>query len=794
MADRLFLCAIILLCGWSPTSACGFVNLGEDYRVALFNPYLTGNEYAPFFYSAKRFHVGTNARAGRDRLRNAASWAGELGGGVSSEEVMELLYPTSFEQWSAAAAGNRDSLFAANEMFAALEQDRPELLDYLLWAKEYEFPGMIRDTFWYDDAERAAAKEREERLYAEAREAYGRATSGTFLRRRWAYQLLLQSYYRSDRAAFDRLFYRHFAGKEDVLADWARFHRANVYPREPRSQVLLANAIRVTPEKAYAAFQRLDLAYDPKRYLPFATDDEERSDLYAVAAVRFFGKQLGNLKTAHRYDPANPLLDLILAREINKLEDWLMGYELTKQRASTAEGGDISVFDQDYRPPYSERATSVRAENRRLDYAYLNEVRAFAATYQSKNPDLTSLFRAHLALLAEDYGAAVAQLPKGKLNGAAAETQRSIIDFLATVQTPGAEATDIRRVAARQLPALERGIEPPNAAGGSSVARQLRDLVQNRRSALSRVASQQLETAGDTVGAYFLYNRSLPLDYGHSYASQYYRVIDYLDRDVSYEVLDGVMALLSEDTTSAFAGLARSGPDVDPLALHDLAGTVALRRNDLDRAEVYFAAVPERWYASNYAFSNYLVYSPFNSPLNVLDAFRGKADVVRRLKRLEAAAVRGGDAGAAANYELAEAWYNMSHYGHAWMMLNYGHSEYSDPSGPQPWPFTDGHAAIGHNETDFSVQYRGDRVELYLAKVASPGADEETRAKAALLTGLLSYRLATFPSVEGVKWYSDRSIDVDSLYRAAFSGFKDNFAATNYYKKVAGYCTHIEEL
>lgn len=95
-----------------------------------------------------------------------------------------------------------------------------------------------------------------------------------------------------------------------------------------------------------------------------------------------------------------------------------------------------------------------------------------------------------------------------------------------------------------------------------------------RRLALSRMASQVMEAAGDTVLAYFLYNRSLPLINGYKYASQYYKRIDYLDRNHNFDVFDGAISLITNPQKDPFRKLLRDGARVPVEAIREVAGTV----------------------------------------------------------------------------------------------------------------------------------------------------------------------------------------------------------------------------
>jgi len=149
------------------------------------------------------------------------------------------------------------------------------------------------------------------------------------LKDRYAYQLLLLAFYDDDAEAMETYFMRHFKGKQGALADWARFHFAGQWNAEGRYTVEMANALRAAPEKAIAAYLRTPKRINPEDYATVLSNNAERSNLYALAALKQKGQALENLQKAYQFDASNPLVELLIVREINKLEDWLMSNPLT---------------------------------------------------------------------------------------------------------------------------------------------------------------------------------------------------------------------------------------------------------------------------------------------------------------------------------------------------------------------------------------------------------------------------------------------------------------------------------
>lgn len=152
-----------------------------------------------------------------------------------------------------------------------------------------------------------------------------------------------------------------------------------------------------------------------------------------------------------------------------------------------------------------------------------------------------------------------------------------IIVFLSLLQGEGASLDEKKTEFIEWLPVLEEGIlwlteeeksENYFSAYWSTPNKSV------RRLALSLMAAQVMEAAGSTVSAYFLYNRSLPLINGYKYASQYYKRIDYLNRNHNFDVFDGAIRLITEPQKDPRKKLLQDGARVQVVAIRAVAGTV----------------------------------------------------------------------------------------------------------------------------------------------------------------------------------------------------------------------------
>lgn len=784
------ICGSVLFFSFTSLRACGYSILGEQYRIALLDPYLVGSEYSAFFYSSEKLNHSENAKAGRDRIRNAGAWAAELGKDVSADEVMRILYGTTLEDWLLARNGGAAKLgWGNNRAWRAISQ-RPELLEYALWAKGYEQPDILY-SYWGEEEEEPVAGPYTTNFKGRARAGYEQSARGSFLADRYAYQLLLLAYYEGDDAAMEYYFNGHFKGKSGVLADWARFHFAGQWNEEGRYLVEMANAFRVVPEKAIAVFQRTDRSIDPAKYLAATRNDAERSNLYALAALKRKDKALDLLRKAYTLDPTNPVLDLLIVREFNKVEDWLVTYRLT-HLGPAVPLGNMYGWGEDFEA----KKAAMRQASYGKDRAYLKQLRTFIHSYRSPaGPEyFDQVLQAQAALLDEDFAVALrltAAIPGTERTPVS--TQVKVIRALSLLQSARLDQREVKNELAVLLTDLEQELGPASEDDAWSNEG-------NLRAGLNRAAAQAFAAARDTVSAFFLHNRSLSLPLADNWCSEYYDRIRYLDRPISPQVMQEIISIVEKgDDTTPWGDLLNSSDLPEVNALHDLAGTLALRRNDLGLALHHFAAVPNRWYQLNYEFQHYLTTSPINdmwlgNPRRI--SFTSKADVVRQLMQLEKVSKTGGEAGAAACLTLGKAWYNMSRLGEAWMMLTYGNHSY-EPAKAMPWPAGGSHPAVPHSEADFKLIHEASRAKAYFDCAAATAKDREMLAEVDLSNRIIILNL----QVNQKEWdyfsastWEERMAEYEHEYKTLMTPFIETYRNTELYQDAIMQCTSLYDL
>ncbi len=769
-------------------NACGISYIGEDYRVALLNPYVIGDEYSAFFYSAEWLNSYENDKKGGDRKRNCEAWAAYAGSGVTASEVRAVLYDTPYDDLLNAvsegvdANGVNSQRFSGNAFFQFLmKKEKRAALDYLLLAKGYEQFSSLESTdpwadYWATDSEKVMSEsERGKKDVKSKMNKQFKLVKDPFLKRRYAYQLLVMSRYDSNAERFEQLYAEHFrADKKDALSAWATFHRAAIVEDSLEANYLLALSFRDCPEKRIYCYQHFkkDLAI---RSLAYCKNNEEKAMVMALAALRNPGRALSQIEEIQSLDVNCPLLPLLLVRETNKLEDWLLTDEVT--------GMGTAFYPEENMDEKWEWSTDQWAEYRKLnkqkDGQYLAQVRQFVVGVASQkggalSGDLANLLVGHLFLMEK----------KGK----DAEKYLQSISIKATPQVTEQQATE-------QLLMLMNKSDITRPEVKAELAELLGKLGKikdkYRRGdrdfwVITLILSQEYQQKGDLLTAFFLHNHSLelPTFQRNDYGTAYYELIRFLDWTATEKDIDNILALLEKKDKTAFERYLTAAPLPSRNALLDLRGTISFRKNDLPAAVSAFEKVDKDFWKTKYEFRYHLVSDPFTVSRDSLK--RGvfpasKAEFVKRLIDLENEAKSNPSKLTNNYFMLGTAWLNCSYVGKTWMMFSYGNSVMENEM--ERW-FNYSYQPTSKEMKD--IYYGANRAFEYFDKAKASTKEKEVHAKVDYLRAWhqsLSYKLtqAEEDEMHSLDWDKQGAFLLDKEM-SYFREWAKAYKSTGYYK------------
>jgi hypothetical protein len=357
----------------------------EGWRFWLFQPDVAGvTALLPFTYTADLFYGYTWAADTTNQLANAQEWQAVLGSKVTVEDVYRLLYKLSQNDILRGKYGKSNSMIAALKL-----PENTGLATYFQYAKlcERTFASTIVP---------AKLIEVRQKGYA----LFDQATS-LFVKQRVAYQILKLSGYLGDLATMKtQMDYLQKNAAPDAWVQDMSFYNYAIAQKAPESNYWLAMAFdkcRWNKQYLIQLFDSKELAAAQK----LAKTDKERAILETAAAINYPGRALDRLKKVYALNPSYPALSLLLTREINKLENWLLTQKLS---------GSAGHFEQSY----EEAEKADLAVQLKADLQYLHELDAFVqkALSDGKITDAPfwRLSSAHLMLIDGDFAKTRQQL------------------------------------------------------------------------------------------------------------------------------------------------------------------------------------------------------------------------------------------------------------------------------------------------------------------------------------------------------------------------------------------------
>ncbi|MBL7952415.1 MAG: hypothetical protein JNM62_11930 [Flavobacteriales bacterium] len=374
-------------------NSCGWDFYAEEYRFWLLQPELAGARPLHAFY----FTTETLNGPDYDEITqlpyaaNIKEWQAVIGNDVPSEPMEQVLYGLDLDFFEK----HEDSLFRSNPFLVRLKEMKKGWPEYIGYAKRCEQLVNSDDPWGFiahdGNGIRKAWDEGVKHL---------RRADHPQLRARLAFQLVRLAHYAHDPERTDLpvrpIYEKYLAPLRETswMEPTAAFYLANMLP-DPQRFLAFADCFDRATDKQ---FRMVQLFADPEMecYRLRATNDKQRAALLVMRDLQHPGRALEDLERIATHDPGNEHLPLLLTREVNKLEDWLLTPELTDYKAAIKQWG--------------EEEEGVSAEDVwRADMNYLKEVQAFIRRIaQQATPDdrrLLRLLDGHLSYVSGAHGA-----------------------------------------------------------------------------------------------------------------------------------------------------------------------------------------------------------------------------------------------------------------------------------------------------------------------------------------------------------------------------------------------------
>jgi hypothetical protein len=758
--------------------ACGPETDPYDYYVSFFHNNLQGQkEYKPFYFSSYQFTYDDKEPASEATL-NADEWAGYLGKEVSAADVDRAMYHLSSRTDSALEAGYLktgerlpDSLSNNSFLKAMQIRKNPSALKYYRFAKNVE---KIANTS-YDRWDPKPIDSLALRNAGNTALRTALVEKDKFLQLRYYYQAQRLLHYGAGYKEAANIYDKYMAPAQSQshVKGWAMALKAGESRRlkdTVRAAYLFSKVFAQYPERRLQAYQNYKYIHvNTPKVLALATSNSERAVIYAIDGFGDPGMNIDQLEKVYQYEPASPMVGVLLVREVNKLEESYLTPKLLARNPlmrSNYYAGEESKSD-------------VKLLN------HMNQLRAFCKLLvtEHKYPDynIGNLAGAYLSWMQGDNAngfAFLRSMNSEKLN-ADMDEQKQIIQLLLSSQNIQKlnEVNEGQLLPALKWLAEKTKAEVPVKKDVDFAFRDDRKFTHTASNFYDQVLAPAYLRQGDTTkaaiallkspGAYAQFNfwaTSL-------HSAQVARLIRWKKIPPPAPYLN----FLADDLKK-----------VDLNYLYDLLGTAYLREHQYAKAvaefklisPVYLNKEPEDYYKGDPFIDRINDYPKVmrygkTKGYNKLQYAQAMSDLEQKIKTDVANAP-------SYYYRYATGLYNASHYGNSGYMISYGWSAYDF-----------GRANLYSYDNDY---IRTQNAEKYYLLARDLSSNEEFKAKCTFMAAKCRQKEFVMPNYNSpyyAKAESGYLLELRS--NDYFEELRTKYKKTAIFKKAMGECSYLKD-
>lgn len=725
----LWLCSFFILITTVEITACGPMLYTDEARFSLFRKETMGDvSFDPFHYSHNYYSGFTASSFQTERKQNIEEWV-NYGDKKFSRKSTELLqYHTTPDSFLKAYNSKDFSSFDGNDfMEFLLEQKNEDALEYFAFAKQVE-------SAQQDDEERMLSWQYFEKdeskfqpaafktLLATAAQKLKEKRLPKFLKERYAFQYLKCAYYdylynnnNKLSPAATKIYEKYLASSTSVVAQWSLIYFAALQSNKTEKIKYLLQAFDKSADKRFRAFTLLKAETNDLNIFYHAFKESYYQNLIdIIGAIKNTGPALEQIKWLYQTDKNSPYLQLLMTREINKLEDWIWSNPMLKfypalrlnQWEENHWNNFLSKKDFASASPWVDTSYAFYAsDNLKKDVKYLQEVISF---YQSMNfgddikkNNFKDIALIHLFNLSGDYAQAenmMKALNKNQTNEAL--VQINIERIILIPQVFDVKLQKTKDLIAMAMFDIEQNLPKSDLEKWYGTQKEYYlasedESIENKSPGnidpqiFVYLGRTYLDKGERLIGAMFLQKSGIQNnEYAYSYSdedSNAYAGLSYLDQYCTPEDMDLLLALKKKQYPNKFESYTFPSKWSSDYAYIDLKGTLQLRAGDYKSAVATFSQLPENYWEENPAFKEYLSQYKLSyvKPLkedewNKKEAYpiKSKKLIAQDLFQLQqdTAVAKGSAAKAQAYLKYANALFNISYYGKAWMAYAYGKS------------------------------------------------------------------------------------------------------------------------
>lgn len=310
----------VLLISSSMAKACAWWPEGDQIRFCIFSADLAeGDDMSELFYSP---HFFNNWKVDEyvGPTENLQEWYAYFDGKFSLKTLDEAIYRYQPTRWSYWSTEERAIDLSDNKLLKHFKKGgHQEAAEYLYLAIDIEKE--LRSDPWSEKE----SDEAQLNAYIAKAEKKLKSVKDDYIQLRYAYQLIVMNFYKGDGRSVEHYYntYVKNSKQTSVIKSWAQYYYAEmIWDKDQR----LYQLSRVFDEsKAKCRKIWMDYPSDRKSVsgaLKLCKNDREKATILSILAFKNPGRAMDQFKEITDLHVNDELVDILLIREINKMEDW----------------------------------------------------------------------------------------------------------------------------------------------------------------------------------------------------------------------------------------------------------------------------------------------------------------------------------------------------------------------------------------------------------------------------------------------------------------------------------------
>lgn len=762
-----------------------------DYYTSFFHPNLPeAKGYNSFYYTGYNFLYDENEPVEPASLL-AKEWSQYCGNPVTAADakmfVNDFARPDVYNLYNKieknAAVKIPDSVLNNSMTVYFTNSKNLEALGYILYAKKTAPYVAGTSDSWEpvkrDSTTMAALIKNGQQLYKAART--------DLFKLKYGYQLVRLAQYSNQYEDAIKYYDEYIAPNptNSVLQPMALALKAGALSKlgnKKEAAYLYSKAFSASAAKRvsnYISFKwMIDAKADRNDYLALCKNNKEKADMLSLFAMGSIDEELETMKKIVALDASGDALEVLVVREINKLEEKyftpLLQNESAGNQSIYSTGNDIS----------DAQLKSGSDELQKLSLF----LHAIAGNKKIQNRGLFETGAAYASYMMKDYATAKKYLSSAQNMALTQKVndQWMLTNLLVTIS----EQARIDTLFEDQLlPSLQWLLG--KATAEKSVTTGYFDVSPWKkfyRNLMSDILAPRYHRQGDHAKETLCMGAADFINAGYGgYNGYFSNGVDFLRNHLSSQYVEKLYRLMNDQQAAKFERYFLQHNVIKKTDVIDFAGTAYLRNYDYGKAISWFKKQTDKK-------SLVIHTNPFVDLLyDQEEALPGEAKFIttktafaeEMQKQLQLANTDKANA-AKHLYKIANGMYNMTYYGHAWQLVQYGRSG------------SDGYY-IPKDATTFQKEYYGCYSALqYFEKAMNTSTDNNFKARCLFMMAKCSQKQVQSPQYFAFKNYdkydeATKSYHVDFYRNKYFPALVKQYNKTPFYQEAYNSCSYLKD-